>query len=165
MGQNCDYKMATLYLIWCPIFLLEVSFISSPSLHQALHLRYLPLSSESLSSPKSLVHSRGSASTFHYQGYLFPFFLLALRPSVIFPHKIPDQVPLPLSLPSPILFPSQIPPSLPTCNTFLLSPKWDWGVLIGGTSACQPLWVLWTVSWVFCTVLFFVNFILFVSFA
>jgi hypothetical protein len=33
------------------------------------------------------------------------------------------------SLCPPIQFLSQGPPSLPTCDSFLLSPKWDWGIL------------------------------------
>ena len=44
---------------------------------------------------------------------------------------------------SPIHFPSQVPPSLPTYDCFLLSPKWDWGIL---TWALQ----LWTVSYILC---------------
>jgi hypothetical protein len=39
-------------------------------------------------------------------GYLFPFFLLALRASVLFPHSIPYQVPVSPSI--PVHFPSQV---------------------------------------------------------
>jgi hypothetical protein len=69
MGESCDCGMAISSLIGCPVFLLELGSISSPS----LHLRSLPLGPESLSSPRSVVHSGGSAqppapevACFHY---------------------------------------------------------------------------------------------------
>jgi hypothetical protein len=100
---------------------------------QAYHLRSLPLSSERLSFPRSLMHSGGSPQLPISRGCLFPLFLLALGASVIFNHPKPDQVPLPPSTtpsPLPIHFPSLLPPHPPpTCDCFLLSPKWDWGVL------------------------------------
>ena len=60
----------------------------------AFHLRFLPLSPESLLPPRSLVHSGGCPQPPISQGCLFPFFLLALRASVLFPYPIPDQVSL-----------------------------------------------------------------------
>jgi hypothetical protein len=73
-----------------------------------------PLSPESLSLPRSLVHYGGSPQPPISCGCLFPFFLLALRASGLFPHLIPDQVPLfpPLS-PCPLSLPgSSLPPQL-----------------------------------------------------
>jgi hypothetical protein len=95
---------------------------------QAFHPRSLPLIPESLSPPRSLVHSGGSSPPPPQpptsRGCLFPFFLLALRTSVLFPHSIPDQVPLSPHSPHP--HPLSLPgPSLPTCDCFLLSPKRD----------------------------------------
>ena len=66
------------------------------------------MSPESLSLPRSLVHSRGSPQPPTSKGCLFPFFLVGLRSSVFFPHKIPDLVSL---FPSPVYFPSQVPHS------------------------------------------------------
>jgi len=86
----------------------------------ALHLRSLPLSFESLSSSRSLVNS------FTFQGCLFPFFLQALRASVLF---------LSPNTWSCFLFPSLFPLTPRSflasdlCDYFLLSPKWDWGIL------------------------------------
>ena len=61
-----------------------------------------PLSPESLSPPRSLVHSGMSLQPPIFRDCLFLFFLLALRDSVLFLHPIPDQVPSPLPpLPSP----------------------------------------------------------------
>jgi hypothetical protein len=94
-----------------------------PSPHcRAFHLRSLPLSSESLSPPMSLVHSGGSPQPPISRGCLFPFFLLVLRASVLSLYPILDHVPLsplpqPLSLPGPVL--------LSPCDCFLLPPKWD----------------------------------------
>jgi hypothetical protein len=81
-------------------------------------------------------------------GCLFSFFLLALRASVLFPHSIPDQVPfsplIPTS-PDPVHFPSQVPPSLSSLSQVGLSHPH----LV--TPACWSFWVLWTISWIFCT--------------
>jgi hypothetical protein len=57
------------------------------------------------------VHSGGSSQPPMSRGCMFPFFLLALRASVLFLHPVPDQVlllPDPSPLPS-IHFPSQVP--------------------------------------------------------
>jgi hypothetical protein len=105
MGLRCDRGMATPSLTWCPMFVLEGS-INSLSL-LSFHQRSLPMSPGSLSTPRSLVHSRGSPQPPISWGCLFPFFLLALRASVIFPHPIPDQVPFYPPLPSqPVHIPS-----------------------------------------------------------
>jgi hypothetical protein len=39
------------------------------------------------------------------------------------------RIPSTPTAPNPVHFPSQVPPSLPICGCFLLSPKWDWGTL------------------------------------
>jgi len=82
-----------------------------PSPHcRAFYLGSPSLSPEGLSLPKSLVHSSVSFQPLSSQGYLFLFFLLVFRASVLFPHPIPDHVPLSphphsLSLHSPSLPP------------------------------------------------------------
>ena len=58
----------------------------------AFYLRSVLLSPESLSLPRSLMHPGGSSQPPISQIFLFPFFLLALRASVLFPLPIPDQV-------------------------------------------------------------------------
>ena len=70
-------------------------YVTSPYC-QAFHLRSLPLSPECLSPPRSQVHSGGFTQPPVSQGCLFPFFLLALRASVLFPHPVPDEVSLSL---------------------------------------------------------------------
>jgi hypothetical protein len=79
---------------WCPIFLLEVGSISSLSPLSGISSK-VPLSPESLSPPRSLVHF-GECPQFPISwSCVFPFFLLALGTLVLFPHPIADQVPLP----------------------------------------------------------------------
>jgi hypothetical protein len=69
---------------------------------QVFHLRPIPLSHGSLSPPRSLVHSEMSSQPAISWGCLFTFFLLALKALVLFPHPMPDQVPLyPPLLPTP----------------------------------------------------------------
>jgi hypothetical protein len=101
----------------------------------AFHLRSLPLSPESLSPPRSLVQSLEGLPPPFFPGYLFQFFLLALRASVLFPNPHPNTWPC-SPLPLPVTFLTHMPPSsLVKC--FLLPPKWDWGILT---------WDLWLVS-------------------
>jgi hypothetical protein len=64
------------------------------------HLRSFPLSPESFSPPRFLVHSGSSPKPPTSRVCLFPFVLLALRTSVLFCHPIPDLVPF-FSLPHP----------------------------------------------------------------
>jgi hypothetical protein len=100
--------MATLSLTTFPVFLLEVALqISSPHC-RAFHLMSLLLSPESLSPTRALVHSGGSYKTPISWSCLFPLFLLALMASVLFPHPIPDHIPLFSPLLSP--FPTKSPP-------------------------------------------------------
>ena len=94
----------------------------------AFHLRSLPLSPESLSPPRSLVHSGGSPQPPTFQSCLFPFFSAGPQGFSPFPlTNTRSGSPLPLLLPAP--FPSYVPLSLTTCDCFLLPPKWDWCVL------------------------------------
>jgi hypothetical protein len=44
--------------------------------------------------------------------FLFPFFLLALTASVLFPHPIPDQVSLSFPIYHPLSLPGNLPPSI-----------------------------------------------------
>jgi hypothetical protein len=130
MGQRCNCGMETPSLTWCPVFLL---WVPSPYC-LAFHLRSLSVESwESLTSQVSGTFSIVPQPSISLcWSCLFIFFLLALRASVFFPHPITDQVPLYPHIPPhphPIHFPSLVSPSLPTCDCFLLPPKWDWGVL------------------------------------
>ena len=145
MGQRCDCGMTNPSLTWCPVFLLEVGFINFPSLLSGISFKVPSLSPESLSTLMSLVHSGGGGvlPTPIPQGCLFPFFLLALRASVLFPHPIPDQVPLspslhphsqtcPLSFPGPFMNQMDLtdiyitfhPKTNKQTNTCLLSISW-----------------------------------------
>ena len=111
MDQRFDCGIATPFLTQCPVLHWRWA-LQFPSPHcMAFHLESFPLSPESLSPPRSLVHFRGSSQPPTSQGCLFPVLQLALRASVIFPYPIPDHVPL--SRPSPVPFPFQAPPYLP----------------------------------------------------
>jgi hypothetical protein len=108
-----------------PIFHLMQSFclrwaLYILSLHcSALHLGSLRLRPESLLFSGSPIYSRGSPQPLTSQICLFPFFLLALRASVLFSHPMPHHVPLFPSVSSlpPTLwllsFPSQVGPRHP----------------------------------------------------
>ena len=119
--------MATPSLTWWPVFLLERGggVLQVPPPHyRAFYLRSLSLSPERLSSPRSLVHSESPPQPPTFQSCLFPFFLLALRASILFPQPTPDHVPF---FPPKSSFP---PRSLfSTCDSLILPPKWDWGIL------------------------------------
>ena len=54
--------------------------------------------------------------------FLFPFFLLALTASVLFPHPIPDQVSLSAPTPHPLPCPLSLPPS-PLMIAFFCLPS------------------------------------------
>jgi hypothetical protein len=158
MGQRCDCGMATPSLTWCPAFLLEVGSISFLSVLSGISSKVPPFESwESLTSQVFGffwgVFSQPPISWV----LLFPFFLLGLRASVLFPYPIPDHVP---PQPCPIPFPSQVPPS---STLWLHSSLSQVGLkhLHLDPSACQPFWVMWTVSWVFFT--FWTNIHLLVS--
>jgi hypothetical protein len=93
-----------------------------------IFLDILFLSPETFSPPRSLVHSGGSAQPPISWGCLFPFFQLALRASMLFPHPIPDQFPLsPHSFPPPTL---TLPPS-PLVIAFFSLPSGTEASLLG----------------------------------
>jgi hypothetical protein len=118
----------------------------------AFYIRSFPLIPESLLPPMSLVHSGGSPQPPISWGCLFPFFLLALRDSVLFSHPIPDQVPL-----SPHSWFNFPPGSLTPSPLWMHLSLSQVGLRCShlGTSACWRFWVLWTVSWEYSSVLFF----------
>jgi hypothetical protein len=110
MVQCFDCGMATPSLIWCPVFMLEVDSIRSLSLLTGISSKVSPFESwESLTAQDS---GTFWGSHLHPQqppisrGCLFPFILLTLGAAVLFPHPIPDQVPLSPTLLPPIHFPS-----------------------------------------------------------
>jgi hypothetical protein len=89
-----------------------------PSLYcPAFHLRFLPLSPESLSYPSSLVHYGASPNL------LFPE--VTCLHSFYWPSKRQSfsllQYQIRFHSPHTDHFPSQVPPSLHTCDCFLLS--------------------------------------------
>ena len=91
---------------------------------RAFHLRSLPLSPESNSPLRSLVHSEGSLQPPTSWGYLFPFFLPALRASALFSHPIPLLPPTPSTLP-----PRSLPPT-PLVNPFFSLPSETWALYL-----------------------------------
>jgi hypothetical protein len=92
-----------------------------PSLYcQAFHLKFLPLIPETLLPPRSLVHSGGSLQPPISQGCLFPFFLPALRASVLFPHPIRF---CPHSPCPPSTFPTTSLPPFPLMIAFFSLPS------------------------------------------
>lgn len=153
MGQRCDCGTATTSLTWCPVFLLEVGSISSLSQLMGSSSKVPPFDSwESLTSHVSGAFWRIPLPQPPISwSCLFPLFLLALRALVLFSHPIPDQSLLLPHSPIPIHFPSQVPSFLSSYDCFLLSPKWDWGILTWALQLVDLFWVLWTVSWLFCT--------------
>ena len=76
----------------------------------AFHLKSLPVSPELLLPPRFLVLSRGSSCPLPtFPGCIFPFILLALRASLLFPaHLVFDHVPLSPPLPSSTHIPSSL---------------------------------------------------------
>jgi hypothetical protein len=147
MDQSFDYVMATHpsldALTFCWMWALKILFPH----YKASGLRSLLLIPESLSPPRSLVHSEGLLQPPTSRGCLSPFFLLALRVSVLFPHQ------------SHIMFPTAHPLSNFPHRSLLPFSLW---LLSSSTlvvlrhshlssSVCWPFWVLWIISWVFCT--------------
>jgi hypothetical protein len=106
------------------------------------------------------VHSGGSPQP---PSCLFPFFLLALRASVLFPHPIPDQVSLSAPTPHPLPCPLSLPPS-PLMIAFFCLPSGTEVSSLGHFSLVTFLSSVdcILVSWVFCT-FFLANIHLLVS--
>jgi hypothetical protein len=136
MGQRYDCGVATPSLPWCPVFLLEVGLISSFSILLNLSLKVLPLDAwDSLTSQVSGAFWGSSQPTISW-GCLFTFCLLVLRASVHFPSpNNRSGSAISTTHYHPVHTTSQVPLSLITCpiwerkDSFLLSPKWDWGIL------------------------------------
>ena len=159
MVQSCDYEMATPPLTQCPVFLLEVSSISSLSLLSGISFKvphfeswvsHLPGLWCIMEGPPNLL----SSEVAYFHSFCWPSGLQSFsltQYQIMFPSP-----PLPHSV-HPVHFPSQYTflPSLSTCDCFLLSPVGLRHPVLG-TSAC---WDEFCVSWVFCTVLYlFVTF-------
>ena len=128
MGQRCDCGMATPSLTWCPVFLLEVGSISSLSLLSDISSK-IPLFEfrGSLFSQVSGAFWRVPLTSY-FPG--LPVSIFSAGPQGFSSFSSPNTrsgYHLPPS--PPIHFLSQVLPSLPTCNCFLLPPKWNWGVL------------------------------------
>jgi len=120
MCQSFDLCIATLSLNWCSLFLLELdstSSLSSWMFQWVLIVSYLSGLCNILEPHPTHFQHVSSWSC------LFPFILMALRASV--PLAIPDHVPFFPSL-SPFSFRSL---TLPSCTSFFLPQKWDWGIL------------------------------------
>jgi hypothetical protein len=116
MDQRCNCAMANPSHSWYPVFMLEVGSISSLFLLSSISSKVSSLWVLRVSHLPGLWCILGSNPQSPVsRGYLFPFFMLAFRPSASFPLPIPDQVPPsllfylhPLSPPdpSPSLHPS-----------------------------------------------------------
>jgi hypothetical protein len=79
MGQSCECGMASLPQLM-PCLPVEGELFKFPLLTvKAFPLRSPSLSTEGLTPPMSLLHSGESLQTPIFQGFLFPFFLLAFR--------------------------------------------------------------------------------------
>jgi hypothetical protein len=140
MGQRCDCGLETPFLTWCPVFLLEVG---SPPAESSLFL----LSGVSWKVPPfEFWESFTSQVSGTFWGLPSTSYFSRLPVSILYPGP-QGFSPFPSPPTPPVHFPSQVPPSLLTCDCFLVSQ-------LGlrhphlGTSACWPFWVLWTVSWV-----------------
>jgi hypothetical protein len=134
--------------------LLEVGSISSLFLLSGISFKVSPfVSRESLTSQVSGTFWRVPQPSIS-QGCLFPFFLLALRASVLFPHKITDQIPLFPLIPPPIHFPPRSLPPSPLVIAFFSLTSGTKASSLGHFSLLN-FWVLWIVSWVFCIFLLF----------
>jgi hypothetical protein len=115
-----------------------------PSPHcRAFHLRSVPLGLESLSPPRSLVHSRGSHQPPTSQGCFFHS-LCWLSGLQSFP---PTQYQIMSPKPPSPFPPTSLPPSYLVVVFFSSQVGLRCPDL--GLSACWPFWVLWTVSWGF----------------
>jgi hypothetical protein len=115
---------------------------------RVFHLRSLPVSPESLSLPRTLVHSGGSPGVACYHSLCWPsklqsFSLTQYQIRFPSPTPIPFHFPLPGSpLPPHLWLLSSTPPQVGLRHPHLCP------------SACWPFWVLWTISWVFCPFFF-----------
>jgi hypothetical protein len=149
MGQSCDCGMATPSLTWCPVFLLEVSSISSLSLLSGISSKVPPLESW-----ESLIFQVSSTFWGVPPTYILklPVSILSAGPQGFSHFPSPNTrsgSPLPSTSPSPSTFPPRsFPPHL-----WLFSSLSQVGLRRPhlGTSACWAFWVLSTVSWVFLT--------------
>jgi hypothetical protein len=118
-------------LTWCPVFLLEEGSVSSLSLLSRISCKFPHF--ESWESPTFQVS--GAFWGVPPPNLLFPEVVCLHSfcwPSGLQPFTLTQGSGFPLSpitSPHPVDFPSQIPPSFPTCNCFLLSTKWVWGVI------------------------------------
>jgi hypothetical protein len=127
MGQRCDCGMPTPFLTWCPVYLLEVSSISSLSLLWGISFKVSPF--QSFTSQVSVAFLRVLPISYLPR---LPVSILSAGPQGFSPFPSSNtrsgSTLLP-TYPPPVHFPSQVPPFLPTCDCFLLSPKWDWDIL------------------------------------
>jgi hypothetical protein len=120
--------------------------------YENISSKALPLIPESLSPPRSLVHSGGSPPTSYFLRLLLSILSVGLQGFSLFPSPNTRWgFHLPPTPPS-VYFPSQVPLSFPP-NLWLFSSLSQVGLRCPhlGTLACWPFWVMWTVSWVFYT--------------
>ena len=130
MNQSCDCGVATPSLTWWLVFQLVVGSISSFSILSGISSK---IPHFSLTSQVSGGFWSTPCPTSYYQR--LPVSIISAGPQSFSPFPSPNTIsgsPLPpnTSLSTPVHFPSQFPPSIHTCDCFLLSPKCDWGILI-----------------------------------
>jgi hypothetical protein len=115
--------MATPFLTWCSVFLLEVGSIHSLSLLLGISSKVPPFESWQ-SPPWTLVLSGGCPYLLPPEVACFLSFCWPSELQYISPtHNL-------ITFPS---FPIPFSPKYHSCDCFLLAPKWDWGF---------PTWII-----------------------
>jgi hypothetical protein len=119
MGQSFECRMST------PSLPAGGELCKFPPYCGAFHLRSLPLSPESLSPPRSLVHTEDPHSLLSSEVASFHSFCCpsGLQSFSLTQYQIRFPYPYPHPHPLPVHFSFQVPPSLPTYDCFLLPPK------------------------------------------
>jgi hypothetical protein len=139
------------FLTLCPVFLLEVGSIRSLSLLLGISSKVPPFESwESLTS--QVIGAFWMVSPTSYLPR-FPVSILSAGPQGFSPFPSPNSRSGSSLLPAPQPLSPPVPPLLPSCDSFLLPPKWDWGVLS---------WIFQLVSLFEFCVLYLVYSVLFV---
>jgi hypothetical protein len=153
MGQSCDCGMATPYLTWCPVFLLEVGSISSLSLPLGISSKVPPFESrDSLTSQVSGTFWRVRITSYFQR---LPVSILSPGPQVFSPFPISNtnsgsSLSSHFSHTLSTLPPRSLPPS-PLVLAFFSLPSWTEASLLGN------LTLLIFFSSVDCIFFFFAN--------
>ena len=132
MSQRCDCRMATPYLTWCPVLLLDVGSISSLSLLLGVWSKVPPFESlESLTSWVSGAFGGVSPNLLFSEVTCLHSFCWPSGLQSFFPHPIPNKVslsppPLPSSPTTSSFTPRFLPPSPLVIAFFSLPSGTEW---------------------------------------